>query len=55
MGYSTGDGVYWLDPEGDALDAYEAYCDMSYDGGGWTLVAKIESGTNSQWTYDSSY
>ena len=41
-GDSTGDGLYWLDPDqdGDVQDSWEAYCDMTRDGGGWT---KMES------------
>ena len=35
-------GLYWLDPAGSG--AFEAWCDMDYDGGGWTLVGKGREG-----------
>ena len=37
-GFTT-DGVYTVDPDGAGTNpAYDCYCDMTNDGGGWTLV-----------------
>lgn len=48
-GYSTGDGLYWIDPDG--AGAIEVQCDMTTDGGGWTLTAVSSDDGSDTWTY----
>ncbi|XP_048584529.1 uncharacterized protein LOC5514577 [Nematostella vectensis] len=49
-GLKLGDGIYKIYPPGSSNQTVMAYCDMTRDGGGWTLL--VTSHTNT-WTADN--
>lgn len=55
-GLSVGDGIYTIDPDGAGFGTapFEAYCDMTTSGGGWTLALKANGNLNT-FEYNSAY
>jgi len=50
------DGVYWIDPDGvGATAAYSCGCNMSDNGGGWTMVMQIATGYSTTFGYNANY
>ncbi|MFT3767574.1 MAG: DNRLRE domain-containing protein [Minicystis sp.] len=45
-GFTTS-GLYWIDPDGTGPQAaFQAWCDQTTDGGGWSLALRVQSATS---------
>ncbi len=57
LAFSPGlsDGIYVIDPDGPgAINGLDVYCDMTREGGGWTLVMVSSDDGTPTWSYENA-
>jgi hypothetical protein len=49
-------GLYWIDPDGTGTGAasFQAYCQMTHAGGGWTLVFNLDTNDGAMRSYSDT-
>ena len=50
LAYASTDGTYWIEP--GSSGAYEVWCDLNTEGGGWTLAWVVSDDGTATWTWD---
>jgi len=49
LSYASTDGLYWIEP--GSSGAYEVHCDLTSEGGGWTLAWVVSDDGQDTWTW----
>jgi len=51
----TGDGIYTIAPDGIVANGFNVTCNMTVDGGGWTVLMYTDGATTNSYNLDPAY